>query len=161
MGHWMRRLLTSAILPLFLSGCSTAPRSFTPVLEDSAVAGPDFDASLERCTQLVNAGVRSDFRNHPLTAAAAGAAAGYGAGAVVFYSALGSGAIATAASATMVVMPVVGIAVAATYAHAARARRERDIQDALSRCLSEEGYTVHHWRLERRRSPVVATDAPQ
>jgi len=145
----MRQLLLVAASSILLVACSTAPRSFSPVLAETSARGPEFDAALQRCTQLVNAGVRSDFRNSPLTGGVAGVAVGSGAGAVVFMETLASGATAgTITTATLVAMPVVGILVAASYAQSRRAAREREIQGALNRCLAEEGFTVQRWRLQ-------------
>lgn len=61
-----QRLLSAALVSVFVMGCSTTPRSFAPVLTDPGAAGPAFDATLKECTQLVNADVRSNFSDHPL-----------------------------------------------------------------------------------------------
>lgn len=157
----MKQFLLAAAAAALLTACSTAPRSFSPVLSNADAGGPEFDAALQRCTQLVNAGVRSDFRNSPVTAGALGAATGYAAGAVVFVEALSSGAAAGAiTTATWVAMPVVGIAVAATYARSRRAAREREIQGAMTRCLSEEGYVVERWRLQPNRRQSTPATSP-
>lgn len=157
----MKQVMLAVAASIFLVACSTAPRVFSPVLAESSAPGPEFDAALQRCTQLVDAGVRSDFRNSPLTAGALGAAAGYSVGGVVFVEALASGASAGAiTSATLVAMPVVGILVASTYAHSRRAAREREIQAAMTRCLAEEGYTVQRWRRQAGRDQSTPGASP-
>ena len=144
----MRQLIAAALFSTALLGCSTAPRAFTPELADPTAAGPTFDAAVEQCTELVSAGVRTNFLDYPVAAGAAGAVAGYSAGGVIFFAGLESSAIASAATASLIAMPVVGILVAASYANRARSRREREIKGAMSQCLAEHGYTVERWQLQ-------------
>lgn len=145
------RVLVLAVLTLSVAACSTTPRHYTPVLAETPSADSGFTGAVERCTALVDAGVRANFGNQALGTAAVGTAAAYGTGAVAMASAgstlLGS---AAAASTAIIAMPVIGILVGVGYSRHVRARREGEIQDAMSTCLAESGYRVEGWERVRR-----------
>jgi len=142
----MRVSFLVILLVLAVAGCSTTPREFTPVLADPAQSGSGYVSAVEGCTVLVDAGIRSNFGNQGLGTAAVGTAAAYGTGAVVFAGAGSTlaGALG-AASVAVVAMPVVGILAGMGYSRRVRAGREREIQTAMTTCLTESGYQVERW----------------
>jgi hypothetical protein len=134
------------LLALSLTACSTTPRNYSPVLAATSPPDDAFTGVVERCTTLVDAGVRANFGNQSLGTAAVGTAAAYGTGAVAMAGAGSTlaGALG-AASVAVVAMPVVGILVGVGYSRRVRAGREREIQAAMSTCLAESGYQVEGW----------------
>lgn len=144
----MRSLILVMSAALSVAACSTVPRSYTPILADPGSADAEFAAVVEQCSTLVDAGIRTGFRDSGIASAATGVAAGYGAGAVIFTTAAAGESLAGLAAASSVAiwaMPVVGILVAHGYSRRARARRESELQSAMTVCLSEYDYDVVDW----------------
>jgi hypothetical protein len=145
----MRVLAVLAVLAFCVSACSTTPRLYSPVFDDSDGMDSDTARIVQDCSELVDAGVRTDFRETRAASAATGVAMGYGTGAVIFGSVAASESLAGLAAASSVAiwaMPVVGILAASGYSRHVRANREREIQDLMAICLSEYGYHVTDWR---------------
>ena len=140
------------VIPVFLlclCACSTPPPLYSPVLDDPAAAGDEFDRTVRDCTEMVDAGVRTDFRETRAASAATGVAIGYGTGAVVFASFAAGESLAGLAAASSVAvwaMPVVGMAAAAGYSRRVRANRERKLQAAMAECLAEHGHHIVGWQ---------------
>lgn len=128
------------------AACSTTPRNFAPIVAAPVVSDMDLEGATQHCANLVNAGVRTGFREHRAASAAAGVAAGYGAGALVV---AGAGSTMAGGAAALIAagyaMPVVGTVGAIIYSNRVRAGREREIQAAMAACLLEEGIVVDGW----------------
>ena len=148
---FMRTTMAATLaLALLVSGCSSRPRQFTPMLAAPPAGKAAFDqAAFDRayadCSQLLVAGkLDSEGR---LASAGAGAAA-MGTTAVV-----GTGtAVAVAGysglavlSATVVLLPFALVGGAVGMAKAKRAKKEKAIKAAMTGCLAERGYVVTDW----------------
>lgn len=137
-------------LALTLAACSTAPRSFYPVIGDPPAAtltsSPALDAAMQTCLEEFPDGT-IELHETRLASASVGTAAGYATGAVVFMSVADASLAATviAAEASMVAMPAVGLLAATLYSRNVRARREREIQAELATCLLRHGFVVERW----------------
>ena len=146
----MRNTISAALAcALLLSGCSSRPREFTPMLaapqSSQSFDQAAFDQAYSDCSQLLVAGkLDSEGR---LASAGAGAAA-MGTTAVV-----GTGtAVAVAGysglavlSATVVLLPFALVGGAVGMAKAKRAKKEKAIKAAMTGCLRERGYVVTDW----------------
>lgn len=153
----MRSMIAAAVAAsLIVSGCSSRPRAFTPILAapPSGQAPFDqaaFDRAYKDCTDLLVGG-KLDWEGR-LASAGAGAAAGGTAAAVGGATAAavaGYGGLAVA-SATIVLLPFAVIGGAVGMAKAKRARKEQAIKTAMTGCLRERGYAVVEWRRAERK----------
>lgn len=138
---------------LALSGCSSKPRSFAPVLAAAPADQQAYEAQLQTCRERLAA--RMD-RSGRLASAAAGTAigvgAGYAAGAATAAGTAGTiGAAGAAAAAAAMVLPVAGLAGAWGISKIKKTKKERAIKAAMAECLSEGGYSVKQWRAMSKR----------
>ncbi len=158
----MNRIFTAGLLmpALVPAGCSSKPREFTPTLAapTAGAAGADasaLDAAYEECRQLlVDGKLDSSGR---LASGAAGVAAGgatMAAGAAAASSAGLYGGMALA-SATVVLIPVALIGGAFGMSRIKRGKKEKAIQEAMTGCLAERGYTVAGWTKAGKKPAVV------
>ena len=147
-----------------LSGCSSRPRHFAPVLAATPSDEVAYAAQLETCRDRLAGRMDKSGR---LVSAAAGTAVGVGAGyaagtATMAGSAGMIGAAGAAAAAALMVLPVAGLAVAWGISKIKKTKKERAIKSALAECLSEGGYTVDDWRvMSKREVRELPTDAPK
>ena len=139
---------------LVLSGCSSRPRNFAPVLAAAPTDQKAYETQLQTCRDRLAA--RMD-RSGRLISAAAGTAVGLGAGyaagtATVAGTAGTMGAAAgAAAAAAITVLPIAGLAAAWGVSKIKKTKKERAIKNAMAECLSEQGYSVQQWRVMSKR----------
>ena len=148
---------------LALSGCSSRPRHFAPVLAAAPADQQAYDAQLQTCRERIAA--RMD-RSGRLTSAAAGTAigvgAGYAAGAATAAGTSGMiGAAGAAAAAAAMVLPVAGLAGAWGVSKIKKTKKERAIKAAMAECLGEGGYSVDKWRVMSKREVRALPAAAQ
>lgn len=157
-----KSVLIGVAASLVLSGCSSRPRSFAPVLAAAPADQQAYDAQLQTCRERLAA--RMD-RSGRLTSAAAGTAigvgAGYAAGAATAAGTSGMiGAAGAAAAAAAMVLPIAGLAGAWGVSKIKKTNKERAIKAAMAECLSEGGYAVEKWRvLSKREARAIAADS--
>ena len=158
----------TVIAALALAGCASTPRGFAPVLTQPPADQAAFEAAFNICSAEVAAGRRNSFRSGRGGSAAGGMAIG-GAAALATGASAASGAgmlAGTAAGAGL----AIGLVVFAPLAifgvsRLQRASKEREIKNAMTACLAEEGYVVDEWRVPRRgatglASPTRPADRP-
>jgi hypothetical protein len=144
-----------------LSGCSTKPRNFQPIVAPPPADPAAFQKVVDDCIGMVRSGRKSDFAN------ALAVGAGTGAGAVV--GAIGAGTLSTAAgagftgasSAAAVAFPIIGIGVGFGISRAIRSGREKKIKAAMTTCLGEFGYTVSSWEVIRKTKKKAAAKSQE
>ena len=156
-----RIFVTGLLMPaLVLAGCSSKPREFRPTLAAPAAGAPSADASAldaayEECRQLlVDGKLDSSGR---LASGAVGVAAGgatMAAGAAAATSAGLYGGMAVA-SATIVLIPVALIGGAFGMSRVKRSNKEKAIQQVMTGCLAERGYTVAGWTKAGKKPKAV------
>jgi len=168
----MKHGLTSvlAIVPLAVTGCSSAPRNFAPMLGAAPAEPSAYEAAWLECRNEVAAGTGRGANRAGSTAA--GLAAGAGAGAAgaaatsgATYATLGSAAAAGAL--VIAAVPVLGLAGAWGFSKIRKSKKERAIKAATADCLAQSGYTVADWRVMSKRevralaaNRVTANDRP-
>jgi hypothetical protein len=131
---------------VFVSGCSSRPRAFAPVLAAPPADGAAFNASVAECGALLAGGkLTSDGR---LASGAAGAAASGAALAVGSATASSAGLFGgmAVAGATLVLLPFAAIGGAYGLAKAKRNKKEAAIKTAMAGCLAERGHQVAAWQ---------------
>lgn len=148
---------------LVLSGCSSRPRNFAPVLAAAPADQQAYEARLQTCRERLAA--RMD-RSGRLASAAAGTAigvgAGYAAGAATAAGTAGTiGAAGAAAAAAVMVLPIAGVAGAWGLSKIKKTKKERAIKAAMAECLSEGGYSVEKWRVMSKRKVRALPAASQ
>ncbi|QNM82764.1 hypothetical protein H8M03_12385 [Sphingomonas sabuli] len=141
-----RMVLAIAAAAVAVSGCSSRPREFTPVLGYASADRAGFDAAYLECQQLLVAGkLDSTGRMASAGAGAAAGAATVAAGGTAA-AAVGGYAGLAAASATIVLLPFAVLGGAWGMSRAKRAKKEKAIKLAMEGCLQERGYTVASWQ---------------
>lgn len=148
-----------------VSGCSSRPRNFAPVLAAAPVDQKAYEAQLQTCRERLAA--RMD-RSGRLASAAVGTAvgvgAGYAAGAATAAGSAGTmgAAAGAAAAAAITVLPIAGLAGAWGISKIKKTKKERAIKNAMAECLSEGGYSVEKWRvMSKREVRAIAAASPQ
>jgi hypothetical protein len=144
-----------------LSGCSTKPRNFQPIVTPPPADPLALQKTVDDCVTMVRSGRKSGFAN------ALAVGAGTGAGAIV--GAIGAGSLATASGAgfagasgaATAAFPIVGIAVGFGISRAIRSGREKKIKTAMTTCLGEFGYTVSSWEVIRKTKKKAAAKAQE
>ena len=127
---------------LVLSGCSSRPRNFAPVLAAAPTDQRAYEAQLQTCRDRLAGRMDKSGR---LVSAAAGTAVGLGAGyaagtATVAGTAGTMGAAAgAAAAAAITVLPIAGLAAAWGVSKIKKTKKERAIKNAMAECLAEQG----------------------
>lgn len=154
----MRIRTSAAVLAIaaVLTGCASNPRGFSPVMAVAPADQAAFEAAFNVCSQQVAEGRRESFREGRSSAAIGGVAVGgvaaYAAGAsAVSGVSAAAGALAAPAAALSMAASLVVIAPLAMYgvSRVQRANKEREIRNAMTACLAEDGYQVADWRLAR------------
>lgn len=141
------RVLTglAAAAAVLVSGCSSRPRPFAPILAAPPADQRAFDVAQVRCADLLVKGkLDKDGR-----LGSAGAAVGTGAA----VAAVGSTAATAAgfygglavASATVVLLPFAVLGGAFGAARMKRAAKEKAVKRAMEGCLAEQGFPVTGW----------------
>ena len=153
----MNRIFLGCLLvpALVLSGCSSKPREFRPTLAAPAADPSALDAAYEECRQLMVEGKLDS--SGRLASGAVGVAAGgatMAAGAAAASSAGLYGGMALA-SATVVLIPVALIGGAFGMSRIKRGKKEKAIQEVMTGCLAERGYTVAGWTKAGKKPTVV------
>lgn len=145
-----RRLNLLLISVVALASCSSRPREFTAQLAAAPADSAAFEQIHESCRVQVAQGKRSGFGS-AVASGAVGTAAAVGTGAAIVGSA-GPSMLAGAAAGAMavMVMPFVGVGAAWGVAKAKKAKKERDVKQAMTLCLSENGYAVDDWKKASR-----------
>jgi hypothetical protein len=145
-------LAAAACAALFVQGCSSRPREFTPALGIATADAAGFDQAYATCTQLMVAG-KLDRQGR---AGSLGGGAAIGAGTVAAgagtAAAMGGWAGVAAASATVVLLPFAVIGGAWGMAKMKRAKKEAAIKEVIGGCLQERGYSVASWQEVKKRS---------
>lgn len=162
-----RQVAMIAIVAL-LAGCASRPRAFSPVVRPAPTDQMLFEAAFAVCGEQVAAGRRDSFRAGRTGSAAGGVAIG-GAAAMATGASAMSGAGLLAGSAATAGLAI-GFAVLAPLAifgvsRVQRSNKEREIRNAMSGCLAEEGYIIEDWEVAAEgsgvlRSPTQADPAP-
>lgn len=150
---------------VLLSGCSSRPRNFAPVLAAAPADQRAYDAQLQTCRERLAA--RMD-RSGRLASAAVGTAvgvgAGYAAGAATAAGSAGTmgAAAGAAAAAAITVLPIAGLAGAWAISKIKKTNKERAIKTAMAECLAEGGYSVDRWRvMSKREVRAIAAASPE
>lgn len=147
----MRTMIGAALVgALLVSGCSSRPREFTPMLAappsgQAAFDQAAFDRAYTECSQLMVAG-KLDSEGRLASAGAGAAATGVTAvaGGATAAAVAGYGGLAVA-SATIVLLPFALVGGAVGMAKAKRAKKEKAIKTAMTGCLAERGFVVTDW----------------
>lgn len=147
------KLTVAIIAAAALTGCASTPRGFAPVMAQTPADQAAFEAAFNVCSAEVAAGRRASFRSGRGGSATGGLAIG-GAAALATGASAASGAgmlAGTAAGAGL----AIGLVVFAPLAifgvsRIQRANKEREIKNAMTACLAEEGYVVDDWRVPPR-----------
>ncbi|WP_310467909.1 hypothetical protein [Sphingomonas sp.] len=141
-----RNLLgVAAAASLAVSGCSSRPRAFAPMLAAPPTEQSAFDAAYAECSQLLVAGKLDD--SGRLASAAGGAAASgaaLAAGGATAAAVAGYAGLAVVA-ATVVLLPFAAVGGAVGMAKMKRAKKEKAIKAKMSGCLAERGFVVASW----------------
>ncbi len=136
-----------------VSGCSTKPRNFQPIVAPPPASSAAFQKVVDDCVVMVRSGRTSGFANAVLIGAGgtvAGIAGGVAATSIALSNATSVGGAVGAGGAGAAVFPIVGIAVGFGISRAIRSGREKKIKTAMTTCLGEFGYTVAGWEVIRK-----------
>ena len=156
-------VLLLGICTIALSGCSSRPRNFAPVLAAPPADSTAYEAHWLECRETVAAmtGKGSERLAAAGGAAVAGAGAGLAAGAATSGATFASyGAAAAAGAAVIAVVPVFGLAGAWGISKIKKTKKERSIKSATAECMAKNGYPVERWRVMSKRE-VQALAAAQ
>ncbi len=150
-----RHALVLLAAAVSLSACSSRPREFAPTLAAAPTDASKFDRDYMTCRTQVAQGQRSGFGARAASGGV-GVAAGVVGAATLSGGAGGTvvGAMATAATAA-VLMPVIGIAGAWGIAKRNKVKKEREIKAATALCLSEYGYDVEAWKVDKDQERIA------
>lgn len=144
-----------------LSGCSSKPRNFAPVLAVAPSDGRLYETRWIDCREQAAAALKS---GHARAASAAGGAvAGAGGAAAVGAATAGTyatmGGAMAALGATIVAAPIAAVVGAWGISKIKKTKKERAIKAATAECLERAGYSVDRWRVmskqEVRALPTV------
>ena len=137
----MRKNIVLAVAAVAtLTGCSSRPRNFTPVLAAPASDQAAYNASVAECGTLLAEGkLTSDGRLASGVAGAAASGAALAVGSAAATSAGMFGGLAVA-GATIVLLPFAAVGGAVGMAKAKRKKKEAAIQTAMAGCLGESGH---------------------
>ncbi|MGI8931099.1 MAG: hypothetical protein ACR2FK_01785 [Sphingomicrobium sp.] len=152
-------ILFASMIAVTVSGCSSRPREFTPMLAAPPVSSAAFDASYAECSQLLVAGKLD--KEGRLASGAGGAAAGAGlaaAGAATAAGAAGYAGLAVAA-ATIVLLPFAVLGGAWGMSKMKRAKKENAIKTVMAGCLKERGHEVTGWAKADKKAKNAGTKA--
>ena len=154
-----RRLVLAVTAAAMLTGCSSRPRQFSPVLAVPAADQVAFNAAVSDCATLLAQGkLTSDGRLASGAAGVAASGAALATGTALASSAGMFGGLAVA-GATLVLLPFAAVGGAFAMAKAKRAKKEAALQTAMTGCLGERGHTVTGWQQTGRVIPVKKVQA--
>jgi hypothetical protein len=147
-----------------ITGCSSKPRNFAPVMSAPPADAQVYEAQWLTCREQVAATAKNG--SGRLASAAGGAGAAVGSAVTVGTSAGASasmvGAMA-AASATIILAPIAAIGGAWGISKIKKTKKERSIKAATAECMAKSGYSVDKWRVmskqEVRALPKAAAPA--
>jgi hypothetical protein len=147
---------------LLISGCSSKPRNFAPVLGATPTDAQMYQAQWLTCREEVQASSRHG--SGRLASAAGGAVAGAGTFAVASAATAGTyatmrGAMA-ALGATIIGAPIAAIGGAWGLSKIKKTKKERAIKAATADCLAKAGYSVERWRVMSKREVRSLPPAP-
>lgn len=157
----------AAAAGVLTSGCSSRPREFRAKLATSAATPDRFEQDLTLCQVLVRKGVRGNFKT---TAAQVGTGAVVG---TLGAAAVGTIAASSAASAgsgfnilagsgigaASTALPIIGTAAAFGMSRIIRSGREKKYKAALGMCMTEYGYAVEGWEVQKRLTKAAVAEA--
>lgn len=149
-----KHLLALGCAAVLLSGCSSRPRNFAPVINSASADAAAHEAAWIECRQLVAQAISTGSGRGASAAggAAAGAAGGVAAGAAASGATYGTiGAAAAAGAMVIAAVPVFGLAGAWGVSKIKKTKNERAIKSATAECLAERGYPVDRWRVMSKR----------
>jgi len=154
-----RRTAVLLIAALSLSACSSRPREFSPTLAAVPADSAKYAADYQTCRTMVAEGQRSGFGAR-VASGGVGVVGGIGLGAALAGGGGGTmvGAMAAAATAAMMA-PVIGIAGAWGVAKRSKNRKEKEVKAATAVCLSELGYTVDSWKVDKHQKRIKPSAA--
>ena len=143
------QLAALVVVSASLGACSSRPREFAPTLAAAPADLAKYASDYETCRIMVAEGQRSGFGAR-VASGGVGVAAGVGLGAALAGGTGGTalGAMA-AASATLIMAPVIGVVGAWGIAKRNKNKKEKEIKAATALCLSELGYTVDEWKVDK------------
>ena len=148
-------ILLLGICAVALSGCSSRPRNFAPILAAPPADSKAYEAHWLECREAVAAATSKGSGRLASAggAAVAGAGAGLAAGAATSGATFASyGAAAAAAGAAMIAaVPVFGLAGAWGISKIKKTKKERTIKSATADCMATNGYSVERWRVMPKR----------
>ena len=163
--------LLLGICAIALSGCSSRPRNFAPVLAAPPADAQTYEKHWLDCREQVAAATGKG--SGRLASAGGGAVAGAGAGLAASAATSGAtfatyGAAATAGAMMIATVPVFGLAGAWGISKIKKSKKERRIKAATAECMARNGYSVDKWRVMSKREvrvldavqPVVDPAAP-
>ena len=149
-----RRLVLIVAAVATLTGCSSRPRQFSPVLAVPASNQVAYTASVSECATLLAQGkLTTDGRLASGVAGAAASGAALATGTALASSAGMFGGLAVA-GATLVLLPFAAVGGAFAMAKAKRAKKEAALQTAMAGCLGERGHIVTGWQQTGKVIPV-------
>ena len=145
-------LLWAGAAAAMLTGCSSRPRNFAPVMAAPPADAHAYEAQWLTCREQVASTAK---RGSGLGASAAGgAAAGAGVAAAVGTSAGASAGMAgamAAATATVILAPIAIVGGAWGVSKIKKTKKEKAIKAATAECMAKGGYSVDKWRVMSKR----------
>ena len=145
-------LLWAAAGAVILTGCSSKPRNFAPVMAAPPADAQVYEAQWLACREQVAATAKNG--SGRLASAAGGAVAGVGGVAAVGTTAGASagmvGAMA-AATATVILAPIAIVGGAWGVSKIKKTKKEKAIKSATADCMAKAGYSVEKWRVMTKR----------
>jgi len=154
-------LLWAAAGAVIVTGCSSKPRNFAPVMAAPPADAKAYEAQWLACREEVAATAKNG--SGRLASAAGGVAAGVGGVAAVGTTAGASagmvGAMA-AATATVILAPVAIIGGAWGVSKIKKTKKEKAIKAATADCMAQAGYSVDKWRVMSKREVRELPSAP-
>ena len=147
-------LLWAAAGAVILTGCSSKPRNFAPVMAAPPADAKAYEAQWLTCREQVAATAK---KGSGRTASAVGGVAA-GAGASVAVGAAAStatyasyGAAAAALGATIIAAPLAALGGAWGISKIKKTKKEKAIKAATADCMAKAGYPVDKWRVMSKR----------
>ena len=141
-------LMVAAAGAVVMTGCSSKPRNFAPVMAAPPADAQAYEAQWLSCREQVAATAKNG--SGRAASALGGAAAGVGGAVAVGTSAGASagmvGAMA-AASATVILAPIAAIGGAWGISKIKKTKKEKAIKVATADCMAKSGYSVDKWRV--------------
>ena len=143
-------LLWAAAGAVILTGCSSRPRNFAPVLAAPPADQQQYEAQWLACRQQVAVTTKNGSERG--VSALGGAAVGAG-GAVAVGAAASTatyatyGAAAAALGATILMAPVAALGGAWGISKIKKNKKEKVIKAATADCMAKAGYSVDKWRV--------------